>query len=1000
MGKRTRSRAGTWVTVGVLSVVALLAVVFWGSRASRSVPASTPSTPPTASGMPGPRRPVMTTAPQPAGSSRITGRVRDARGWVAGARVSASRPEPWRTLSELPCPTTVEGQEKLPVGLRDCGIEYRRMLLELVGARLGEAPVFAEVTTDAEGRFVLEGLPEGSVTLWALAETGAGVQPHVPVGREGVELQMEEGRVVEGNVTALDGTTPIADARVTVIDREHTRFFSTVADAQGTFQLGPLPLGRYSVSISAEGWAPRFIQDLDQEGPLEPVTLARASRLAGRVVAVDGSPAAGLLVLLDGDTALATEQVTTTDGAGRFTFDDVPELPHQLNVGTVQLGAFATLTVTPPAQDVVLQLQPGVYVDGTVSDDTGRPIAGAKVSTFREDGGPVSAEATTVTSASGRYRLGPVRAGPHTFKLEAAHHLDMEVENQSLDRGQGPLDFTLDRAASAEGTVVDAEGQPLAGISLGLHYCGDRGRGCPPDDVTLTDADGHFVLDAPQADSYWIIAEGDAFIPSAHQVQAPSTSLRLVMSRGASVSGHVTDAQGLPVRHASIRLVREEEEADEGDDTEGAGTRYGETEGPGTFLLQGLRPGRYVLEATVSREWMNERVSQPIELQEREQLDVPLRLEEGRTLSGVVVDGTGQPLADVLISAKTPEDDDAWNQFDEGIGSVPALAGIRSGPDGRFILRHLTAPRYSLDAYLQDHIFREERSQGGTFDAEEQRFWVEAQAEQVRLVLVRYDHLKGRLVDPDGKAITTFRAIGDSNFQAMEPETQDDGTFTIPVTGSGTHALTLKAPGFAPLHQTATWEEGVDVELGTLTLPRPWTLRLHLRDEETGAPVTQTKGLYAQLQEPVMGGTVRFRAVPEQPVFRDGVHELPTLPPLPFTLDLSVEGFLPISIEVRTQEPLTVSLNPAARVRLSARDANGKPVPAHFFLAPQDRRHQSYEATAPAGTAQLRGVVAGEYLLRTRKLGGHSGSTFPARTVRIPERGEVDLTAEASVAQP
>ncbi|RKG86142.1 MSCRAMM family protein [Corallococcus terminator] len=997
MGKRT---ARLWVTVGVLAVVALLAVVFWGSGTSRSAPASTPSTPTSASRMPTPRRPVLTTAPQPAGSSRITGRVRDARGQVAGARVSASRTEPWRTLSELPCPTIVEGQEKLPVGLRDCGIEYRRMLLELVGARLGEAPVFAEATTDAEGRFVLEGLPEGSVTLWALAETGAGVLPHVPVGREGVELQLEEGRVVEGNVTALDETTPIPDARVTVIDREHTRFFDTVADAQGTFQLGPLPLGRYSVFISAEGWAPRFIQDLDQEGPLEPVTLARASRLAGRVVAVDGSPAAGLLVLLDGDTALATEQLTTTDAAGRFSFDDVPELPHQLNVGTVQSGAFATLTVTPPAQDVVLQLQPGVYVDGTVSDDTGRPIAGAKVSTFREDGGPASAEATTVTSTSGRYRLGPVRAGPHTFKLEAAHHLDLEVANQALGRGQGPLDFTLPRAASAEGTVVDAEGQPLAGISVGLHSCANGGSGCAPEDVTLTDADGHFVLDAREADSGWIIAEDDAFIPSALEVQVPATSLRLVMNRGASVSGHVMDAQGLPVRQASIRLVPEEKETDEGDDAEGAGPRYGETNGPGTFLLQGLRPGRYLLEATVSREWMNERVSQRIELQEREQLDVTLRLEEGRTLSGVAVDGTGQPLAGVMISATTPEDDAAWEQFDEGIGAVPGLAGIRSGPDGRFTLRHLTASRYALDASLPDHTFRAKRSQGGTFDAEEQTFWVEAHAEQVRLVLARNGHLKGRLVDPDGKAVTHFRMTGNSSFHGVEIAASADGTFSVEVTGSGPRALTFKAPGFAPLHQTATAEEGVDVDLGTLTLPRPWTLRLHLRDEETGAPVTQTKGLYAQLQEPVPGGTVRFRPVPEQPVSIDVAYELPTLPPPPFTLDLSVDGFLPVSIEVRTQEPLTVSLDPAARVRLSARDANGKPVPAHFFLAPQDRRHRAYEATAPSGNALLRGVEAGEYLLKTHKTGERSGSTFPPRSVRIPERGEVDLTAEAGVAQP
>ncbi|RYZ39429.1 MAG: carboxypeptidase regulatory-like domain-containing protein [Myxococcaceae bacterium] len=991
---------GTWVTLGVLAVVALLAAVFWSDPSPRAPQASTASAPPSASGRQLPRQPVITSAPQPVGSARITGRVRDARGWVAGARVSASRPEPWRTLSELPCPTVVEGQEKLPVGLRDCGIEYRRMLLELVGARLGEAPVFAEVTTDAEGRFALEGLPEGSVTLWALAESGAGVLPHVPIGREGVELMLEEGRLVEGNVTAQDETTPIADARVTVIDREHTRFFDTVADAQGAFRLGPLPGGRYSVFISAEGWAPRFIQDLDLEGPLEPVTLARASRLAGRVVAVDGSPAAGLLVMIDGDTALATEQLTTTDGAGRFAFDDVPDVPHQLNVGSAELGAFATLTVSPPAQDVVLQLQAGVFVEGTVSDDTGHPIAGAKVSTFREDGGPLSAEATAVTGASGRYRLGPVRSGPHTFKLEAIHHLDDERTNQPLTRGQGPLDFTLVRAASVEGLIVDEEGQPLAGISVQLHCCDESARGSSADDTTVSDADGHFVLDVTQAGSGQLSVEDEAFLPRELEVQVPSTSLRVVMSRGASVAGHVTDAQGLPVRQASIRLVEEKE--DEGDDAEEAETRYGTTDGSGTFLLQGLLPGRYVLEATVSRDWMNERVSQRIELQEREHLEVTLRLEEGRTLSGVAVDGAGQPLAGVMISVTSSEDDAAWDQFSGGMGAVPGLAGIRSGPDGRFTLRHLTAARYTLEASLSAHTFQGERSQGGTFDAEERIFQVEAHAEQVLLVLVRNGHLKGRLVDPDGKAVTHFRVTGSAHIQDLDVAASTDGAFSVEVTGAGTHALTLKAPGFAPVHQTLTSEEGVDVDLGTLTLPRPWTLRIHLKDEETGSLLAEgLKDFHVNVLTSIRGGPVLERALHEPPVFRNGTYELPTPPTPPFTLRLSVAGYLPVTREVTSEEPLTVSLDPAARVRLTARDAKGQPVRARFFLGPQDRARRSYDAVAHEGTtALLRGVEEGDYVMQVRALDRNAALLFPSKPVRIPARGEVDLTAEAEVTAP
>ena len=39
-----------------------------------------------------------------------------------------------------------------------------------MSAREGEARVLAETTTDTDGTFVLDGLPEGVVTLWALGE--------------------------------------------------------------------------------------------------------------------------------------------------------------------------------------------------------------------------------------------------------------------------------------------------------------------------------------------------------------------------------------------------------------------------------------------------------------------------------------------------------------------------------------------------------------------------------------------------------------------------------------------------------------------------------------------------------------------------------------------------------------------------------------------------------------------------------------------------------------
>ncbi|WP_158623392.1 carboxypeptidase-like regulatory domain-containing protein [Corallococcus sp. CA053C] len=897
-------RARWWLALGALAVAALLTFFLWGSLSPE--PTNTTATAPPAVA-PVARAALITTPPRPSGSGRITGLVRDTRGFAASARVSASRTESWRTLSELPCPTVQPDQEGMPVALKDCGFEYRRMMVELVSARLGEADVFAEVATDADGRFVLEGLPEGSVTLWALGDDGVAMQAHVPVGTSDVVLELEEGGYIEGTVTEGDGKTPIPDAQVTLIHREHTRFFDTHTDAQGAFSLGPVPRTTYSLFVAAKGWASRFIPDTRGWHTDTPLRLTRPTRLAGRVVAVDGSPAPGITILLDGDTPLATEQLTTSDGTGHFSFDDVPAVPHQLSATSREASAFATLNVTPPLDAVVLQLEPGVYVEGTVRGDTGQPVAGAKVLTYREDGGPASAEATTVTSVAGRYRLGPVRSGPHTFKVEAAHHQDLELAAQKLQQGMGPLDFTLVRAASAEGIVVDEQGTPLAGIPLQLRSGDEHWNFSYPEDTQLSDAEGHFVLDAEEPGPGFVFTEDTSFLFGALAVQVPAASLRLVLDRGASVSGSVTDAQGLPVHGAALSLG-----SVQGDDEREELRRSATTDASGRFLLQGIRPGRYVLEATVSRDWTDERASRPIEITGREHVDVSLRLEEGRTLSGMAVDTAGLPLAEVRILATTPDvDDPPWRHQEE---DTAVAAGARSGPDGRFTLRHLAATRYALTTDMPGYTFHPERSQGGTFEQKEE-LWVDAHAEQVRLVFVKDGHLKGRVVDPTGKPVTAFTLSLSNRTSSGAAVEAPDGTFDCPVKGSGTRTFTVRAEGFPALRRAVTTEEGVDLDLGTLTLESHWTLRLHLHDQKTGEPLTEADKPFVEFWSTGARPGIHGRADVRRPTFRNGLFEVEAAPPLPFTVEVTTKGYRDVTRNVTSRDGvLTVPLEPIRSV--------------------------------------------------------------------------------------
>ncbi|RKH84083.1 carboxypeptidase regulatory-like domain-containing protein [Corallococcus sp. AB045] len=975
-----------WLGGAALAVVALLAFLLWNTEAPSSAKDS-PVTTVSSATKPAARATRVTTPPSPAGTARITGRVLGPHGPAAGVRVSASRVEPGVTLSERSCPNPSGQDDARAPALKSgaCSFDSERMQWESVEARDGEAPVFAEAATDAEGRFVLEGLPEGLVTLWALGDTGAVSQGGVAVGSNDVVLTLEQGILFEGTVTDTDRKTPIPDARVTLVSRWHTRFFDATTDVEGRFIVGPLPQGDYAASVTAEGRSPWFKPEVESLTAMQPVVLARALSLSGQVLSVDGAPVPGILVHLEGDTATASTQRTTTDGEGRFRFT-APAVLHQLTAEAG--GAFATLDVTPPLEHVELRLQPGVFVTGTVRDDAGSPIPNARVETYREDGGPVTAEATTVTDAGGRYQLGPTRPGPHTFRILAPHHLDVELHAQKLQQGMAPLDFTLRRAQSVEGRVVDTSGAPVEGILLTLsgNRLGDR------DDIDAggarrSDATGHFVLDVKRAGTGELSVEDPSFQRQTLAVRVPSRDVVVVLDRGASVSGTVSDSRGLPLRAATVTLGTEAQE-----DAPYEEPRQTLTDEQGRFHLQGIAPGTYLLEAVVQGDLMDASVSQPITFQAREHRDVSLRMEAGRERSGIAVDGAGQPLADVAITAELPESASSeWRDVDDD-----GPSGLRTGPDGRFTLRGLVAPRYALWAHLPGYTFRPGRSQGGEPNAEQGSLWVDSGADPLQLVLERDGRIRGRVVDPGGQAVTSFKVTGRHDFgQSTE---SPDGDFEIPFSAAGPAMLTVTAPGFMPLERAVTLSEGVDLDLGVLTLDPGWTLRLAVHDAETGEALSQLESFRATLTEPGDSDIARAMSRPRSVSLRDGVYTLSQLPPPPFTLSLQSRNTRPFEQEVTARvDTLTVALDRAATVRLLAQDTNGTPLPALVSLKEVGRFPMTrYQDFAPGGTLVIRGVEPGEYLLDARAADPEEGPRFTPRKVRIPLRGEVTFTVEAA----
>ncbi len=934
--------------------------------------------------------------PPPSGDLRIRGTVRDENGPVAGVRVSATRPMPGETLSELPCPAT-PGVEDDPsrrgMRLPDCLEEAGAQVLELVSAREGEAPVYAETVTAADGSFVLDGLPEGDFTLWALGARGAELRPGVKAGAQEVELVLNEGITLTGIVQDQD-EQPLPGVELTILHEQHTRFFDTRSGGDGRFRIGPLPKGRYGLVAASEGWLPEFLNHGYLDMLRGKVTLVRPSRIAGRVL-LEGAPAPGAEVSVKArECQHFTEQVLKTNAEGRFALERIGPCTYELTAARDGLYAVTQLELEPllkPPAEVVLNLGQAFLVEGTVRDDTRRPVAGATV-TVRLDGEYLRPWKAT-TDAEGHYRLGPVEAGSYGFDVSASGYVDVS-EPHALARDTGPVDLTLRRAFPVAGLVVDDEGQPVPDIRLFLakseESSGDSGpsdnTGSVHDfrflrndallDATSSDEAGRFMLDAPHPGPWKIEVEDDGFLPQLVPVHAPAEGVRLVLHRGAMVVGTVTDARGAPQEQAAVTLWRAESE-------EGS-IRSTQTDAQGHFSLSGLPAGRFVIEASLDSDGVESTASKPIELRNTEQLEVALRFEEGRSLSGIAVDGGGQPLADVLLHVDLPNA--AIPRWRRNI--VPVFSGeaggrdVRTGPDGRFTLKHLGAEAYELSARREGYTFVPARALGGEPTIND-TLLVRERTSEVRVVLERQGRILGRLIGPDGAPLRYFKVNG-------ELRSGPAGTFEVPFEESGVQRLEFTAPELASVLRPVEVHAGVDVNLGDVRMGAGRRVTGRVLDAETGAPISKARvqpadmSLGAGERSQVSNAIVALTR-------EDGTFELPQVEARPLTLSVRdsdhLEGLVALGA---SEESVTVRLETGARLETTVRDHEGKPVSAQVSLEQEDGTGWKMLSVRD-GTLVSGGLAPGLYSARVLPSDSRAGRVFLPQQVRIPASGRVVL---------
>ncbi|MFV1959739.1 MAG: collagen binding domain-containing protein, partial [Planctomycetota bacterium] len=398
--------------------------------------------------------------------------------------------------------------------------------------------------------------------------------------------------------------------------------------------------------------------------------------LAGRVRHADGRPFVGWVYLqapIEGPVAsfaLALPNRTVPrrlapDGTFRF------EGLQKGRVGLVAVDPGVRLLrrgKIPVPSDAPLDL---VIDHGTtrryrvVDAGTGQGLPDVEIFQGSSRGGDTSFLGAVVrTDQDGVARLD----APAQGRLSVFCSADGYAARQATVRADGEETvIRLDRLATVQGTVTDADGRPVEGVTVHALGLRRRSRGFPDAVSRPTNARGHYeIRDASPGDVMvfgrgggWISpglseARAEGFNPFAHRLEAGRTiEVTVPVVPAASVEGRITDAQGQPIPGARVTVQPAGPSGGPGGvpGTEGLLPRF--TDAHGRFVVDTVPPGaprRVVAWAGGGARSAGRSIeSDPFTLRAGERRTVDLTVPLAEYVTVLVEDEDGEPVAGARI---------------------------------------------------------------------------------------------------------------------------------------------------------------------------------------------------------------------------------------------------------------------------------------------------------------------------------------------------------------
>jgi beta-lactamase regulating signal transducer with metallopeptidase domain/uncharacterized GH25 family protein len=252
----------------------------------------------------------------------------------------------------------------------------------------------------------------------------------------------------------------------------------------------------------------------------------------------------------------------TTDAAGRWRFESVPVSMSELSVVVdhpefmptirqLTRGEFGIERSQQPEREIVLDR--GLTVRGTVTDQAGKPIAGALIHAKFVNG--VNDDRSTKTAADGTYMLAGF-AQCATRLMVSAKGRATDMKEVNIASNMGPVDFRMKAGGTVRIRVLNEHGNPVANARIIFQRWRGRSLNFEFEHVNhYTDNNGKWVWnEAPLDEFHAAISPPDGMELSAQRLIAREEEYVFRVSAPLVVSGKVIDAETKrPIK--TIRVV-------------------------------------------------------------------------------------------------------------------------------------------------------------------------------------------------------------------------------------------------------------------------------------------------------------------------------------------------------------------------------------------------------------------------------------------------------------